>query len=261
MHTGPEPETGVRIGISRLRGPLLLLTLGLACAPGCQRSQPAAPEAQRRESAELGWTDQLQAVHSGSARRIAVRSQRITGAMLHELADGCEALEVLELDDVAAAPGDLDVLSRLPRLRRLKLGGPVDDAGAARIADVHELVTLNLPGGRFTNAGLERLAGLPRLELLRFHSPNVTDDGLRHIAEMPSLRFLHLIDVPVSDAGIAHLHAMTGLESFYLDGGACTEAGLRALLAALPRLHFHYNQLHLPDDPNADEHIAPDADR
>jgi hypothetical protein len=71
---------------------------------------------------------------------------------------------------------------------------------------------------------------------------------------MPALRFLHLIDVPVTDAGIAHLQSMSRLESFYLDGGRCTDDGLRALLRALPDLHFHLDQLHLPGDPKADDH-------
>jgi hypothetical protein len=71
---------------------------------------------------------------------------------------------------------------------------------------------------------------------------------------MNSLRFLHLIDVPITDAGLAHVSGMTWLESFYLDGGDCTDAGLRGLLQALPELHFHRDQLHLPDDPHAHPH-------
>ena len=47
---------------------------------------------------------------------------------------------------------------------------------------------------------------------------------------------------------------MEQLESFYLDGGRVTEDGLMALLEALPKLHFHRDQQHLPDDPRADDH-------
>jgi hypothetical protein len=108
---------------------------------------------------------------------------------------------------------------------------------------------------------MQRLAGLKELELLRFGSPHISDDGLAVVSTLPSLRFLPLIDVPITDAGLQHLHSMSGLESFYLDGGRCTDEGLYALLRALPGLHFHRDQLHLPDDPHRHPHAPPTAGR
>ena len=129
---------------------------------------------------------------------------------------------------------------------------PATDEDLAAIGRLASLERLNLGNGQFTEQGLAQLRGLNRLELLRIRAPGLTDAALAEIAQLPSLRFLHLIDVPVTDAGIAHLHSMTGLESLYLDGGRATDAGLQSLLEALPTLHFHRDQLHLPHDPHAD---------
>ena len=134
----------------------------------------------------------------------------------------------------------------------IKTHAPVSDSDLARIGQFKNLKRLNIDNGQFTDAGLKHLKELPHLELLRIRAPQVTDAGLAHIAQVPALRFLHLIDVPVTDAGIAHLEKMTKLESFYLDGGQATDSGLQSLLQALPKLHFHRNQLHLDDDPLAD---------
>lgn len=233
---------------------LALIVLAIA-VPGCDsRTDPPISVSTTATVAEPGWTDQLAAVRAGHSRRIIVSQAPVTAAQFAELADGCAALEVLDLESVEVGAVELAVVTQLPRLQRIKLGGPVDDAGLGQLVTAAELIAVNLPAGTFTDRGLELLAHLPKLELLRFHSANVTDDGLKHVAAMPALRFMHLINVPVTDAGLAHLHSMSQLESFYLDGGQCTDDGLRALLNALPELHFHLDQLHLPGDPGADDH-------
>jgi hypothetical protein len=136
----------------------------------------------------------------------------------------------------------------------MKMGTAVKDAGVERSAAGMNLRVVNQPEGRFTADGLAALARMPPLELLRLHSPHVTDAGMAHVAGMNELRFLHLIDVSITDAGLAPLHGMAGLESFYLDGGSCSDDGLRELLTALPELHFHKDQLHVPGDPRAHPH-------
>jgi len=95
---------------------------------------------------------------------------------------------------------------------------------------------------------------LNELVLLRIGSPNLSDFSIETVAKMTSLKFLHLIDVPITDAGLKHLYGMEHLESFYLDGGRVTEDGLTALLEAMPKLHFHRDQQHLPNDPRANGH-------
>lgn len=231
---------------------LLAILLALA-APGCR---PAADERSPAPTvaAEPSWSEQLADVRAGHSRQIIVTREPVTPAQLQELAVDCANLEVLDLESFESPAADLAILAELPHLQRIRLGAPINDAGIEQLVTAPELIAVNLPAATFTDRGLETLAKLPKLELLRFRSPNVTDDGLRHIAAMPSLRFLHLIDVPVTDAGIAHLHSLTQLESLYLDGSRCTDAGLRDLLQAITGLHFHRDQLHLPGDPQADDH-------
>jgi hypothetical protein len=203
---------------------------------------------------EAAWSEQVAAVRSGASRQIVVQTRRVSAAQLLELAEGCKHLQVLEIDECDADERSNAAIGDLAELRTLKLGAPIDDAALAQIVRAGQLTTLNLPQARFTDAGLASVAALPHLQLLRFHSPLVTDAGLQHVSGMKSLRFLHLIDVPITDAGLEQLHGMTWLESFYLDGGNCTDDGLYALLDALPELHFHKDQLHLPHDPRAHPH-------
>jgi hypothetical protein len=193
-------------------------------------------------------------VRSGRAREIRALGQTIGPSDWAALADGCSGLFVLEVAHAEIEDSHLAVVAALPGLKRLRLGAPVGDVGIAHLEACQELTVLNLPASAISDSGLAQLSQFPRLELLRFHSPHVTDAGLAQIAGLRSLRFLHLIDVPVTDAGLAHLHAMTWLESFYLDGGHCTDEGLSALLRALPDLHFHKDQLHLPGDSRAHPH-------
>ena len=132
---------------------------------------------------------------------------------------------------------------------------PIEDAQLADLAGLTELRRINLPRSQISDQGLERIVQeVPLLEQLRLGSPQITDVGLASIAQLKQLRFLHLIDVPLTDAGLKHLEQMTWLESFYLDGGNVTDAGLSALIEALPELHFHRDQQHLPGDPRSDGH-------
>ncbi len=78
---------------------------------------------------------------------------------------------------------------------------------------------------------------------------------MERIAGLSKLRFLHLIDVPITDAGLAKLASMKNLESLYLDRvDNVTDQGLEKLLKALPAVHFHRDQQHMPGDPNDDHH-------
>lgn len=137
---------------------------------------------------------------------------------------------------------------------RLK-NAAIEDAQLADLWGLAELRRLNLPNSQISDRGLEVIAKeVPQLELLRVGSPRITDAGLATIAQLNELRFLHLIDVPITDAGLKHLEQMIWLESFYLDGGAVTDRGLSSLIKALPELHFHRDQQHLPSDPRREDH-------
>jgi hypothetical protein len=232
-----------------------LLQCLLLAAAGCVEAPPQAVRAP--QPAQLAWEDQVDLACTGKREQIRVLSQPVTPQQWQMLTEQCPSLEVLEVDAALLSADDLQLLADLPGLRRLKLIGPVDDDDLQQIASARQLKMLNLPDGVFTDDGLQQLETLQELELLRFGSRNVTDAGLAVVPRLDSLRFLHLINVPVTDAGLKHLHGLTGLESFYLDGGRCTDEGLYALLKVLPGLHFHRDQLHLPDDPHTHPHADP----
>jgi hypothetical protein len=233
----------------------LLLCLPLVwTAGGCVEAPPQQLRAPR--PVESAWENQVQQVRAGESSEIRFVSQPVASDQWQML-EQCPSLEVLEVDAALLSADDLQLLADLPGLRRLKLIGPVDDDDLQQIASARQLKMLNLPDGVFTDDGLQQLETLQELELLRFGSRNVTDAGLAVVPRLDSLRFLHLINVPVTDAGLKHLHGLTGLESFYLDGGRCTDEGLYALLKVLPGLHFHRDQLHLPDDPHTHPHADP----
>jgi hypothetical protein len=234
--------------------PVVALVLIAMCGCGRPEGTVGAPALTEAVSQELSWAEQISAVRSAQHAIIRMTTVPVSEEQWRDLAEGCDALTDIDVETVDAPPASLSILSSLPQLRQLRIGSEIDDAGLRHIAQTAPLRVLNLPQGRFTDAGLARLSALPRLELLRFHSPHVTDEGLKRIAELPALRFLHLINVPITDDGLTHLYGLDRLESFYLDGGRCTADGLSRLLKRLPDLHFHYNQLHLPDDPHAHPH-------
>lgn len=241
------PSDSISRGPIRSAAPCFLAALLLSGCKSSMQDSTGPP-------VEAAWGEQVASVRSGASTEIIVQSRPVTAAELLDLAEGCERLRDLEIDDCDVTAEAAAAIGNLAELQKLKLGAPVDDAALAQLARARQLTTLNLPHARFTDAGLASIATLPGLQLLRIHAPNVTDDGMPHIASMKSLRFLHLIDVPITDAGLEHLHGMSWLQSFYLDGGNCTDDGLYALLTALPDLHFHKDQLHLPDDPRAHPH-------
>ncbi|MCG6155429.1 hypothetical protein [Rubinisphaera margarita] len=231
----------------RLRITLLLLLL----ITGCVRQKPVVEEISQ-------WDQQIQALEQGLTDYVVIE-ESVTGEQLRGLAPHSGPLKRLEIFNAEGVSAeDLKWLPECPELSRLRLEFPVTDEQMAIIGDCDSLRMLNLPNGIFSDEGMQSLAGLENLELLRFGSPNVTDASLTVIASLPSLKFLHLIDVPVTDEGLKALHEKQELESFYLDGTNVTDDGLRALLKALPELHLHRDQLHLPEDPKGADHAAPD---
>jgi len=231
----------------RLRFTLLLLLL----VTGCVRQKPVVEEVSL-------WDQQIQALEQGLIDYFVV-DEPVTGEQIRSLSAHASQLKRLELyaaNDVSVE--DFSWLPECPELTRLRLEFPVSDDLMAIIGQCESLKMLNLPDGTFSDEGMQSLSGLENLELLRFGSPNVTDASLTVIAGLPRLKFLHLIDVPVTDEGLQALHEKQALESFYLDGTNVTDDGLRALLKALPGLHLHRDQLHLPEDPKGADHAAPD---
>lgn len=248
------PET-LRLLLKSPPSPELLFLFVLLLV-GCGLPAPAPSESRERAATPVfDWNSAVEQVRSGNVRRIEASRYAVPEAEWQMLATGCDLLEILEVDNTSVASESLiRILEQIPAVKRLKLMGPAGDAELRAIARLERLEILNLPQGQFSDEALQDLKGHSRLQLLRFSSPAVGDAGLAMLTTLPSLRFLHLIDVPITDAALEHLIDCPKLESFYLDGGHCTEDGLSALIRRMPKLHFHWNQLHLRDDPQAHPH-------
>lgn len=234
----------------------LLLYLGvlLSGLAGCDNGRLISGESGPQDLHKTALQLQIAEIQGGQ-RDEAVLSCQDSKSQLNQLIAVAGKIRSLTID---CAELDFSLLAELlaaaDSLEKLKIETVVTDHELTIISDCVSLKVLNLPNGEFSNSGLEELSTLPRLELLRFRSVNVTDAGLKSIARLPSLRFLHLINVPMTDLGLELIAGMEKLESFYLDGGNCTDEGLSALIKKRFDLHFHWNDLHLTDDPNTHVH-------
>lgn len=233
-----------------------LLRTCLLCLAFTGCMQGNSPEQHVANKSAVPWSELLTQVRSGATKKLEYSVQPVTEQQAVELRGLGDRLEVLEIDQRTFSGAELaKLLEALPSLRQLKLTGPVNgEQLLAVLNSAGNLKVLNLPDGQFNDAALETLPSQHQLELLRFRSPNVSDAGLEAIAKFPNLRFLHLIEVPITDAGLQTIAKIETLESFYLDGGACTEEGLSALIGQRSDLHFHWNQLHLDNDPHRHPH-------
>ena len=150
-----------------MRRPLALL-IALLC--GCDEQRTAPPEfvsvpvtsADSAAVEEPSWNAQVAAIRSGASSEIRVASP-VSSQQFRDLAEGCDGLTTLVLEDATLDDGDLAVLPVLPRLRWIKLPFVVNDAGADAIGRCPALEIVNRPDTAITDAGLARIAGLPRL--------------------------------------------------------------------------------------------------
>jgi hypothetical protein len=149
-------------------------------------------------------------------------------------------LEELELDGWAGAPPTeaLSFVSKLGKLRTLKIGLPIDDDTAAAIAGPTELETLAVEGANVSDAGFKHLTGFPKLRSLAIEGRDagssagpmtVTAAGLKTLKNLPDLESLHLENAPIDDAGIEVIAALPKLTSLELEKTNATDAALTKL--------------------------------
>lgn len=234
---------------ARVPAVIMMCVICALSTTGCRQDQIETPEL------ELSATQQAIAeCLRNNATSLSIRSPVVPADLL-TLA-GLSQLRTLEIYQASFPQEQLRQLSDLRQLECLRLEDlALGDRAVSCLKGWPRLKILNLPSSKLTDAGLaELLSFLPDLQLLRIGSSSMTDEGVVQISKCSSLRFLHLIDVPVTDASLRHFHDKHQLESLYIDGGRETDSGIRDLLQANPRLHFHRNQLHVADDPNADGH-------
>ena len=246
-----NPEARVCPMVDRI--PIFQACVCVACALSCFQCGCSSKTEQSEERPKASIHEQILAVQQGNSREI--RSNVPIDEAEFEQLSGLTELEVLSLTQAEFSDEFADTLSSLVGLRQIRLEKAlIGDRSAKAIGDLPKLASINLPNCNISDEGIKDWPSLNELVLLRIGSPNLSDEAMGTVAKMKSLRFLHLIHVPITDAGLNRLYGMEHLESFYLDGGRVTEDGLEALIQAMPKLHFHRDQQHLPNDPRASDH-------
>jgi len=175
-------------------------------------------------------------------------TQRVTDAGYANL-EFCDQLETVDLLGTQAGDGMIAALGGKPRLRYLKTGRGVTDAGIRQLHRIPAFTawqggeieyglmspdsgpTHLLVDGPFSDAGFAGLAGLDGLFGLSvfWHSPNLTSNGLAALAGMASLGFLGCEGKICDDVAMRHIAAIPRLRMLMGQGAVASNAGFEAL--------------------------------
>jgi hypothetical protein len=162
----------------------------------------------------------------------------------------CMELENVNLLGTPTGDGALDALRGKPRLRHLRTGRQVTDAGLRALHDFpvfktwqsgeprYSLMSFGdsepnflMLDGTFTDAGAAGLAGLEGIFGLGFfwHITALTPDGLRFLKDLPNLGALGCEGRLADDTGMRHIAAIPRLRMLMAQGTVATNAGFAAL--------------------------------
>ena len=160
----------------------------------------------------------------------------------------CDHLECVDLMGSPTGDGALEALQGKPKLRIVKSGRLVTDAGLrflqnfARLKEWHGDATSTtheaagtaahlLIDGPFTNKGLAALAGLngvADLDLF-WHVTSITSDGFAHLVDLPNLGSLGADGQLSDDLAMRHIAAMPRLRRLRAQESVATDEGFEAL--------------------------------
>ena len=165
------------------------------------------------------------------------------------LLTSCNQLEDVNLMGTPTGDGAIKALAGKPKLRRLKTGRSVTDAGLFLLHEIpvfkkwrggevqYGLMSFDtepnhlLIDGPFTNAGLAGLAGLDGLFGLSFfwHCPAFTGAGLGALKALANLRMLGIEGTRCDDDAMVHIAALPGLRMLMAQGTVASDTGFAAL--------------------------------
>ncbi len=127
-------------------------------------------------------------------------------------------------------------VAEIPQLVELNLGMTrVSDKGLRHLRGLHKLRSLELSWTRVVGPGLIHVEQLPELASLYFSENELSEDGLRSIGRLANLRRLYLISTRFDDAGLVHLRNLAKLDELQLHSTGVTDAGV-SHLAGLSKL-------------------------
>ncbi len=134
---------------------------------------------------------------------------------------------------------DLQILANLPDLVFLDLQGTkISDVGVRTLGILTKLRVLILNGTDCTDRGVESLKSLTNIFRLGLSGTKISDEGLSILCSMPSLTMLDISSTNVGDLGLPHLRRVH-LATLNIIGTKVTAAGL-SQLKELPDLDYLY---------------------
>jgi hypothetical protein len=119
------------------------------------------------------------------------------------------------------------------RVTYVECGGPqCVDVQVSALAELPDLVVLDIGSNEIRNAGFSYLAGLRNLAYLTANSAwHIDDDGVAHLSCLRKLKKLDLASTKVTDHGLAYLSPLVELEDLNLDSCKISDAGIAHLAA------------------------------
>ena len=118
-------------------------------------------------------------------------------------------------------------------------GSAVTDKDVAPIAELSNIVAVQLGNTDVTDEGLSYLKTIESLVRLHLENTKISDAGLAHLKGLKNLTYLNLYGTEVSDAGIKHLRGLKKLEKLFVWQTKVTRAGVDRLRKALPNLDIN----------------------
>jgi hypothetical protein len=175
-------------------------------------------------------------------------SQRISDASLSHLQQ-CERLEMVNLMGSTTGDGLLRALAGKARLRQVKCGRLLTDAGLRHLHDIPVYKTWQggtaeyglmaydgkpnhlMLDGPITNQGLASLGGLAGIAGLSlfWHVSKLTSDGLSILRDLPQLTFLGCEGKLSDDRAMQHIARIPRLRMLMAQGSVASDDGFVAL--------------------------------
>lgn len=115
-------------------------------------------------------------------------------------------------------------------------GKSLTDEGLAHVAELENVLWLNLKDTAISDQGLQHLKGLKELKKLHLERTGITDLGLTHLSGLSNLEYLNLYGTNITDAGIEQLSNLKNLKRLYLWKSGVSEDGANKLKESLPDL-------------------------
>jgi Leucine-rich repeat (LRR) protein len=162
----------------------------------------------------------------------------------------CELRQLtgLELSDEKLTDDTLRMISGLPRLQLLEIGGEFTDAGVAHLERLTTLKHLELDSEHITDQGLAHIGRLHDLQLLCLSSTQLTEKGFAKLAASPKLSYLSLRHSEISDDDLRGVAELTSLEGLDLTGAWIKDAGVEHLSRLMNLRRLYLTNTHVTDD-------------